>query len=241
MTGRVNAGDDVGGCMRSGRPARVRLATLLALALAAACAEEAPPERTGETGPAARPNFVVRLDSESSDLSDFQLIEDDDGIRVNTGPAGIAYRADDVILTGDLHAQATFTQFDTPVGYREAYGLFVGGIDLEGPDLEYTYLLIRPTGDFLIKRRIGEVTETLVDWTPHPAVHTVEEEGDQPVNTLSIDVYEGEAHFVVNGDEVHVEAASRVRPYGIAGVRVNHRLDVRADRWILRGISDLSS
>ncbi|MEM7417233.1 MAG: hypothetical protein AAF389_17150 [Gemmatimonadota bacterium] len=233
MTGTTMDSEE--GCRR--RPWH-RAFLLAALASAAACSEPPPPERTGETGPAARPNFSIRLDSQSSDPAEFQLVEDDDGFRVQTGPAGIAYRTDDLILTGDLHAQATFRQYDVPVGYREAYGIFVGGIDLEGPDLEYTYLLVRPTGDFLIKRRIGEVTETLIDWTPHPAVHTVQEEGDQPVNTLSIDVYAGEAHFVVNGDEVHVETASRVRPYGVAGVRVNHRLDVRVDRWILRETAD---
>lgn len=219
----------------------MRRTWMVVVALAVAgCAAEVAEEPSGETGPAARPNYAIRLDSESSDPALFQLVEDDDGFRVQTGPAGIAYRSDDIVLTGDLHAQATFTQYDTPVGYREAYGIFVGGIDLEGTDLEYTYLLVRPTGDVLIKKRIGEITETLLDWTPHPAVHSVTAEGDQPINTLSIDVYQGEVHFVVNGDVVYVEQASRVRPYGVAGVRVNHRLDVRVDRWILRGISDLS-
>jgi hypothetical protein len=216
---------------------RRRLVAVLGLLAAVACATETPPERSGETGAAARPNFAVRLDSESSDPSEFQLVEDDDGIRIHTGPAGIAYRNTDAILTGDMHVQATFLQYDAPVGYREAYGIFIGGIDLEGPDLEYTYLLVRPTGDFLIKRRIGEITETLADWTPHPSVHTVQEEGDQPLNTLSIDVFGGETHFVVNGDEVHVEPATRVRPYGVAGVRVNHRLDVRVDDWLMRETS----
>lgn len=225
---------------RSSKGRSSRVLSVLASVLAVACATETPPEQAGETGPEARPNYTIRLDSESSDLADFQVVEDDDGIRVQTGPAGIAYRADDAILTGDMHVQATFLQYDAPPGYREAYGLFLGGIDLEGADLEYTYLLIRPTGDFLVKRRIGEIVETLADWTPHPAVATVEVEGDRPVNTLGIDVFNGETHFVVNGDVVHTAPASRVRPYGIAGVRVNHRLDVRVDRWVLRGASDSS-
>ena len=221
----------------------VRVLSVLGTLLAVACATEAPLEREQEpaqTGVAARPNFSVRLDSESSDLAEFQLVEDDDGIRIQTGPAGIAYRSTDAILTGDMHVQGTFLQYDAPPGYREAYGIFLGGIDLTGPDLEYTYLLVRPTGDFLIKRRVGETTETLVDWTPHPSVQTVEAEGDRPLNVLGIDVFNGEAHFVVNGDVVHVEPASRVRPYGIAGVRVNHRLDVRVDRWTMQASSSQS-
>ncbi|NNF13992.1 MAG: hypothetical protein HKN72_12245 [Gemmatimonadetes bacterium] len=221
-----------------------RTLTLLVVAAlgAIACAPEAPPETTAETPPETREgplsSFDIRLDSESSDPALFQIAEDDDGIRVQTGPAGIVYREVDAVLSGDLHVQATFHQFDAPPGYREAYGIFVGGIDLTGPDLEYSYLLIRPTGDFLIKRRIGTITETLVDWTPHPSVQTVQAEGDEPVNTLGIDVFGGETHFVVNGDVVHIESASRVRPYGIAGVRVNHRLDVRVDDWLVQRTSD---
>lgn len=193
--------------------------------------EEEGPSSTRE-GPIS--SYEVRLDSESSDLAEFLVSEDDDGIRLQTGPAGIVYREADAVLSGDMHVQATFHQFDAPPGYREAYGIFVGGIDLAGPDLEYSYLLIRPTGDFLIKRRIGSITETLVDWTPHPSVQVVTEEGDEPENTLGIDVFGGETHFVVNGDVVHIEPASRVRPYGVAGVRVNHRLDVRVDDWLVR-------
>lgn len=203
------------------------------MVFAAACATEAPPEQGEQTGAAARPSYHVRLDTESSDLAEFRLVEDDDGIRVHTGPAGIAYRSEDVVTSGDVHLEATFTQFDATVGYREAFGLFVGGIDLDGPDLEYTYLLVRTTGDYLVKRRIGEITETLADWTPHAAIRRVESEGDEPVNTLAVDVEGGEVHFVVNGEVVHAEAVGRARPYGTAGVRVNHRLDVRVDHWAL--------
>ncbi len=100
-----------------------RALSVLGTILAVACATEAPPEREQEpaqTGADARPNYSVRLDSESSDMAEFQLVEDDDGIRIQTGPAGIAYRDTDAILTGDMHVQATFLQYDTPVGYREA-------------------------------------------------------------------------------------------------------------------------
>lgn len=200
--------------------------------LATACANDVP-QRVGAVGEAARPSYSVRLDSESSDPELFHLVEDDDGIRVQTGPAGIAYRSDDVAPPGDFRVQATFLQYDAPIGYREAYGIFAGGRDLDGPDLEYTYLLIRPTGDFLIKRRVGETTETIVDWTPHDAVARVASEGDQPSNTLTIDVAGADAHFLVNGVIVHTEPTGRARPYGITGVRVNHRLDVRVDDWVL--------
>ena len=133
----------------SGRCGRLAFGAL-ALTIGWGCAEE--PVRDGGVGEAVRPSYTVRLDSESSAIEEYHLVEDDDGIRVQTGPAGIAYRSDDTAGSGDFRLQATFAQYDAPIGYREAFGLFLGGIDLDTPDHEYTYLLVRTTGDFLIKR-----------------------------------------------------------------------------------------
>lgn len=188
-------------------------------------------------GDIARP-YAIRLDSESSDASLFDLVEDDGGIHVRTGPAGIAYRADDAIPSGDFHVEATFALYDAPVGYREAYGIFVGGSDLDGADQEYTYLLVRPTGEFLIKRRIGEITETFLDWTPDASVAAVARAGDEPSNTLAVDVVGAETRFSVNGVTLATLPTGRVRPHGVAGVRVNHRLDVRVDDWIVTSALD---
>jgi len=230
------ARDAAAGCRRRGRLERPLL-VVAALAAAGCAQDQAPPEPTGAVGPAARPSFEVRLDSESSAPEEYHLVEDDDGIRVQTGPAGIAYRSDDAMVSGDFQVEATFLQYDAPLGYREAYGIFVGGRELQGADQEYTYLLVRPTGDYLIKRRIGEITETFVDWTPDASVARVQEEGDQPLNTLGIRVLGADTEFVVNGVTVQTLPTARVRPHGVAGVRVNHRLDVRVDDWILEEIS----
>ncbi len=178
--------------------------------------------------------YSFRLDSERSDPGDFRLQPDEGGaLRIVTGPAGIAYRAADQIRSGDFQVEATFTQFGAPVGYREAFGLFVGGLDLDSPDQEYTYLLIRGTGDFLIKRRVGATTEAIVDWTPHSAVAAVTEGTSEPVNHLAITSLDGETVFVINGVAVHGMPTPEARPYGIAGIRANHRLDVRVDGWSL--------
>jgi hypothetical protein len=222
--------------MKLGRSPYAWIAGALAISVAACGAREAPAadaSEGGAVGDATSPSYAVRLDSESSDPSLYRLVEDDDGIRVETGPAGIAFRDDDVVRAGDFLAEATFVLYGAPLGYREAYGIFVGGLDLEEPDQEYTYLLIRSTGDFLVKRRIGEVTETIADWTPHDAVARVAADGDAPSNTLAVEVVGPETRFVVNGVVVHTAPTTRVRPHGIAGVRVNHRLDVRVDDWTL--------
>ncbi len=179
------------------------------------------------------PAHEFRLDSERSDPGEFILVEDEDRLHITTGPAGIAYDPGDRVDSGDFQVEATFHQTGAPVGYREAYGLFVGGRDLDSPDQEYTYLLIRGTGDFLIKRRRGETTETIVDWKPSSAVVSVTEEITEPENHLAITSLGGETVFVINGVAVHGMPTPEARPYGITGIRVNHRLDMSIRDWSL--------
>lgn len=210
-----------------------RTATLLLAVVAAACgARDAAP---GAEAPEAElpEGYVLRLDSDRSDAAEFRVSQGTEGLTILTGPAGITWRPEDEVASGGFRAEATFVQFAAPVGYREAYGIFVGGVDLLGPDQEYIYLLVRPTGDFLVKRRRGETTEVLVDWVAHGAVRRVVSEGDEPENTLTIEVVDGWTSFRVNGTEVHGMPTPEARPYGHAGIRANHRLDILVRSWSL--------
>lgn len=219
---------------------RHRGAPLLAAALLLAGGCSAPePEGSAvvaaeDTTPDTPEGYAFRLDSERSDPGEFLLRPGRAGradLHVTTGPAGIAWRASDAVDRDRFAVRASFLQRGAPVGYREAYGIFVGGRDLEGPDQEYTYLLVRGTGDFLVKRRRGETTETLVDWTPHPAVVQVTAEGDEPRNELAVEAGDEETRFLINGTVVHTMPTPRARPHGIPGIRVNHRLDVELEDW----------
>ena len=179
--------------------------------------------------------YQFRLDSERSDPGDFQITEEEGAGRILTGPAGIAYHTADSVNSGNFRIDATFTQYGAPLGYREAYGVFVGGRELDGPELEYTYFLVRPTGDYLIKRRVGEITETIVDWTPHGGVMQVLAEGDEPENTMTIEAADGQINFIINSQLAHSMIVSEARPHGIAGLRANHRLDIRITGWSVTG------
>lgn len=205
-------------------------------ALVGGCSQPPPDgaEPDGGAVEAVEPGaYQFSLDSERSDPGEFQLSRDDGTVHIMTGPAGIAYRPEDRIQTGDFQVGGTFVQYGAPVGYREAYGLFVGGRDLGTAEQEYTYLLIRGTGDFLIKRRLGDNTETLVDWTPSSAVVAVTEEVPQPENRLAITSIGGETVFLINGVAVHGMPTPEARPHGVVGIRANHRLDIRVRDWLL--------
>jgi hypothetical protein len=212
--------------------------SMFVLALAA-CGESdveaAPDERADAETVMDETAYQFRLDSQRSDLGDFQVTEDDDAVRILTGPAGIAYHTADSVNSGNFRIDTTFTQYGAPLGYREAYGVFVGGRELDGPELEYTYFLVRSTGDYLIKRRVGEITETMVDWTPHGGVMQVLAEGDEPENTMTIEAVDGQINFIINGQLAHSMIVSEARPHGIAGLRANHRLDVRITGWSVTG------
>jgi hypothetical protein len=161
------------------------------------------------------------------------VVRADRGVRVITGPAGIAWRPSDVVEEGNFRAQATFVLLNAPVGYQEAYGLMVGGEDLHGPAQTYLSFLVRPTGEFTVRRRTGPNTETLVAWTANDAVQRMDARGKRPSNTLAIEVVDGQTRFLVNGTEVNRMPTDRARPYGLAGLRVNHHLELSVEGWSL--------
>lgn len=187
-----------------------------------------------EVDEAALQRWEVRLDDAGAS-ADFQMVEEGDGWRITTGPAGITWRPSDLVATGDYTARATFQEMSSEPGHREAYGLVVGGLHLDAPDQEYTYFLVRGTGDYLIKRRSGEETPTLVDWTPSEALNAIEESGARPSNTLEVRVRGDSVEFVVNDQVVETLPAERVRPYGLVGLRVNHRLDLEVTDFAVEG------
>ena len=146
--------------VRSGRVAgaawRLAIAILVLLPLAASAQEDKLPPPEG---------WLARTDHGGDGVEALQ--EMPPGWHVTTGPAGIFYdpeaRAD-----GDFRVESTVYLFD-PEGRNEGFGVFIGGIDLEGDGQAYTYLLIRADGSVIVKRRDGDATSTLLDWTKHEA------------------------------------------------------------------------
>ena len=116
-----------------------------------------------------------------------------------------------------------------PSAHAEAFGLFVGGSDLDGPGQDYLYFLIRQDGRYLVKHRAGEETHTIVPWTESPAVLKGSEDGSV-ANTLAVEVTAEEMAFLVNGQEVQrMPRPEYAQLDGIVGLRVNHRLDLHVE------------
>ena len=197
--------------------------------------ESAPAEVPERVSAEMMSDWDVTLDRESADESGFQMVTEGDGFSVQTGPAGIAWRATDLVEEGDFSASATFTERAAPADHREAYGVVVGGKHLADPDQEYTYFLVRGDGSYLIKRREGDDTRELVGWTTSDAVQGVESEGQENPNRLAVSVTGDQVEFSVNGTVVETLPTDEVEPWGFAGIRVNHNLDVLVDGWTVEG------
>lgn len=193
---------------------------LLALPARVSAQDQAPPE-----------GWKIRTDRPDQDASELYFVEMPPGFHVTSGPAAIYWHPDQT-AAGSYRVEMEVFLFD-PEGRREAFGLFMGGSDLEGPGQRYTYFLIRDGGEFLVKTREGEETGTVRNWTAHPAVlgYADREEGDVTTrNVLTADVGDEEVVFSINGDEVARVPREGLALDGVVGIRVNHRLNLHIAR-----------
>ena len=126
--------------------------------------------------------------------------------------------------TGDHTFSATLTQ-NAKATHPDAYGLMIGGANLDKDDQSYTYFEVRQAGEFYIANRKGANVTPVVNWTKHAVIKAEGPDGKQ-VNTLSVAVSGGNVVFSVNGTEVSRQPASAVSVNGLYGFRVSHRLDI---------------
>jgi hypothetical protein len=179
-----------------------------------------------QSGGSLPAGWSVRLDSGSTKPEGVSVVPMGGGIHFRSGPAGVYWRAADT-KSGTYQVQATFNQME-PAAHPEAYGVFIGGSDLAGPGQKYTYFLVRQDGRFMISRRDGEKVTPIVPWTAHAAVKKTEG-STKGVNQLTIAVAPDKVRFLVNGTEVNAQPAAAVDAAGIAGMRINHNLNVHVD------------
>lgn len=170
--------------------------------------------------------WSVRLDSGSTKPEGVSVVPMGAGIHFKSGPAGIYWRAADT-KSGAYQVSATFNQVE-PAAHPEAYGVFIGGSDLAGAGQKYTYFLVRQDGRFMISRRDGAKVTPVVPWTENAAVKKTDA-STKGVNQVTIAVTADKVRFLVNGTEVSSQAASAVDASGIAGMRINHNLNVHVD------------
>jgi hypothetical protein len=174
----------------------------------------------------------MRLDDPAEAATGVQRTPIPDGVHVVTGPAAILYSAADTV-SGNYSVEATFKQMKAPE-HPEAYGLFAAGANMTEPNVNYLYFLVRKDGKWTVKHRADEKTvHTIADWTTNAAVQ-MEDSTGQSTNALAMTFGADSVRFAVNGTQVHAVPRATLESgpdhsgtIGVAGVRVNHALDVQ--------------
>ena len=181
------------------------------------------PDEAVEGGGMVPEGWRVRTDRGAS-MDNVRFVKMEHGYHVVLGPAAIFYEPAST-ASGAYTAHATFTQNKAP-RHPEAYGLFVGGKNLDGDAQDYLYFLVRQSGEFLVKHRAGSETHTLIAWTANEAIRKADDAG-KASNTLAVRSEPDRVRFLVNGVEVAAfDRAPMLNTDGIVGFRVNHNLDV---------------
>jgi hypothetical protein len=214
----------------------MRLTAILLVAAFAACAKK--PDTTSDSaaasvapqdadvaaqGNGAPAGYSVVTDDSTAKVTSIRYLPSSGNLDVTTGPAHIVYAAKDT-ASGAYTASATITQLEAP-RHPEAYGVFVGGRDLDKPSRIYTYFVVRGTGEFLVKTRDGAKTNNVVSWSGNSAVPKADSAG-KATYRLAVRVAADSVRFLVNDKQVASVKAGTVPTDGVAGLRVNHNLHV---------------
>jgi hypothetical protein len=186
------------------------------------------PDRTVQGGGKLPAGWQARLDNSSARLDAVKFEASGTGFHVTSGPAAIYFKPDQK-TSGTYETHATFTQLE-PAAHPEAYGLIIGGSDLQSDNQKYTYFLIRQDGKFMIKKRDGASTPNIMAWTENAAIKKADSSG-KATNALSVEVGADKVRFLVNGTEVASQPRSQVDTNGIAGLRINHNLNVQVESF----------
>ncbi len=210
----------------------------IACILAACTAKEAPPAADSAavatpadsdpdvnvSGGSVPAGYTARTDRPDADITGASYTASGGNWEVKTGPAHIVYSAGDT-ASGNYTVTATVEQLAKPT-HPEAYGLIIGGRDLDQPTQRYTYFLVRGTGDLLVKVREGDQTRDVLKWSPSADVPKEDASG-KATYAMSATVTDDAVRFSVNGKQVASVSKAGLPTDGIAGLRINHNLHVR--------------
>ena len=148
-----------------------------------------------------------------------------ESLRVETGPHAVLWPSDAGELAPPYTVRATLQKRAGRL--HEGYGLVFGGSGLDGSESGqvYSYFLVRGDGSYLVKRRQGDETPVVRDWTAHAAIARDDDDGGRP-HALEVQVTDSEVVFRVGGAEVARVPASELSVRGRAGIRTSHDVEL---------------
>ena len=172
------------------------------------------------------------------------------GIHFHSGPAAI-YWSPRNVATGEYSVSATFSQAKS-MGH-EAYGIFIGGTNLTDSTESYLYFEVKACrssgpctqplttgsnfGEVVISQRAGDGKAPVSLASGHDSrVNAENPATGAATNMLMIHVARDTVHFMLNDKLVRAIPKSllAVPTDGLAGIRVNHNLDVHVESFTIK-------
>ena len=191
----------------------------------APAADSDPDRATGGSG--APSGFMARVDSNPGrtpgNIADAKYTRSGEMWDVVTGPHHIMWAPGDS-ASGSYTATARLQQVEASA-HREAYGMFVGGRNLDQSSQQYLYFVVGGTGEYMISRRDSSKVTALKPWTPSASVPKADASGKVDY-TLAVRVAADSVHFMVNNSQVAALPKSGLPTDGVAGIRIGHNLHV---------------
>jgi hypothetical protein len=174
------------------------------------------------------PSWQVRLDRpQQASVEDVWYVDMPPGWHITTGPAAIFWDPANQ-ASGEYRLESEIFLFD-PGERREGFGVFLGGMELRASTQAYVYFLLREGGEFIVKTRRGDETETVIPWTAHPAIASWADRGPDAAtakNVLAVEVGAAQLRFFVNDVEVAALPTDGPSTAGVFGLRVNHNVNI---------------
>ena len=200
---------------------RILTASLLAVAMAAPLAAQAPKgwlERVDRSTSAADPDAPGPI----------KFVAIGNSLHA-TNPQAAVYWNPANTITGNYSLKGTFV-LQKPSSHSNYYGLVFGGSALEGSSQEYLYFLVAQDGTWIVKHRQGDRDTHQIARAANAAVNKPGADGTS-TNALEVRVGPDKVAFLVNGTTVHSAPKTEMlaKTNGIYGIRVNHMLEVRID------------
>jgi hypothetical protein len=208
-------------------------AAMFSFALPVLAQNPSDPDKNVSEGGVKAAGWTGRTDAAGANISAAKFVTMGPGFHATSGPAAIYWNGTNAMKVGTkgYTVKGSFTQTKAPT-HPEAYGLIAGGSDLSGPNVNYLYYIVRGDGKFMVKHRFHGDVHTIADWTENAAINKQSADG-KATNELAIDVTADKTSFLANGKEVFsvpsknlVGDGKLASLDGIAGIRVNHNLDV---------------
>jgi hypothetical protein len=192
-----------------------------------AAASNADPDLTPSGASGLPAGYLGRTDRANTNLTDAKYVVSGSTWEITTGPAHIVYSPKDM-ASGNYTVSTTIEQLAAP-RHREAFGLMFAGRDLDTPTQKYSYFVVAGTGEMLVKHRDGDATRDLIAWHKTQWVPVADAQGRQTYK-LEVRVAGDSVKFVVNDNVAAAlsKSALSLETDGIAGLRVNHNLSLRA-------------